>query len=427
MMGISKIKKLIFEEILSHNPKDIFGVFMSDENINENEEINNENINIEENIEENERVTEKTENIVENNNIQMENSEKKDKKTKNKAKRIKEKKPHQLRISFSEGYEKLQSNIWMLIITCVSAFLIMFLVAILVFFKNVEGPEKVLVPNVVGKQLEDALLEMQAKELYPKINLRYSDVPGDEGAILEQSPKAGAIVKGYSRVSLVVSRGVVVDKVDDYVGMNINELQLKLQTLFAGQTKPLIVLGNPKYKPDLSDAGTILEQDPPAGTSISEPVTVELVVSRGPNYENTRPPKVVGQSVNDLLQTITRSKVVFDIKSHIALDDEKIGTVVSQQTFDSEFVPNYSRVEIEMAMPDKPVNDNVYGIFEAKLADYPYPVPMKLEAVPEEGNSYTILSFSHPGGNVTIPYAVPKGTELVLYVVEKVASRQTVY
>ena len=396
---------------------------MSDENINENEEINNEDIN----IEENEKVTEKTENIVGNNDIQMENSEKKDKKTKNKAKKIKEKKTHQFRISFSEGYEKVQSNIWMLIITCVSAFLIMFLVAILVFFKNVEGPEKVLVPNVVGKQLEDALLEMQAKELYPKINLRYSDVPGDEGAILEQSPKAGAIVKGYSRVSLVVSRGVVVDKVDDYVGMNINELQLKLQTLFAGQTKPLIVLGNPKYKPDLSDAGTILEQDPPAGTSISEPVTVELVVSRGPNYENTRPPKVVGQSVNDLLQTITRSKVVFDIKSHIALDDEKIGTVVSQQTFDSEFVPNYSRVEIEMAMPDKPVNDNVYGIFEAKLADYPYPVPMKLEAVPEEGNSYTILSFSHPGGNVTIPYAVPKGTELVLYVVEKVASRQTVY
>lgn len=394
-----------------------FGVFMSDENINKNEDMNN--------IEENNKVSEVTE-VAENTDSKIEDSEKKDKKTKNNAKKIKEKKSRHLRISFSEGYEKVQSNIWRLIITCVAAFLVMFLVAILVFFKNVEGPEKVLVPNVVGKQLEDALLEMQAKELYPKINLRYSDVPGDEGAILEQSPQAGAIVKGYSRVSLVVSRGVVVDKVDDYVGMNIDDLQLKLQTLFAGQTKPLIVLGNPKYKPDLSEAGTILEQEPPAGTSISEPVTVELVVSRGPNYENTRPPKVVGQSVNDLLQTITRSKVVFDIKSHIALDNEKIGTVVSQQTFDSEFVPNYSRVEIEMAMPDKPVNDNVYGIFEAKLADYPYPVPMKLEAVPEEGNAYTILSFSHPGGNVTIPYAVPKGTELVLYVVEKVASRQTV-
>ena len=116
---------------------------MSDENINNNEDIN---------IEENQKVTEKTENIVENNDIQMENSEKKDKKTKNKAKKIKEKKTHKFRISFSEGYEKVQSNIWMLIITCVSAFLIMFLVAILVFFKNVEGPEKVLVVKTLQRQ-----------------------------------------------------------------------------------------------------------------------------------------------------------------------------------------------------------------------------------------------------------------------------------
>lgn len=338
----------------------------------------------------------------------------------------KEKTKRKFGVKFAENYEKIQSNVFLLILTCVFAFLLTVLVACVVFFKNAEGPEKVLVPNVVGKKLEDALLEMQIKELYPKINLRYSDVPGDEGSVLEQSPQAGAIVKGYSRVSLVVSRGVVVDKVDDYVGMNLDELQLKLQTLFAGQPKTLIVLGTPKYKPDSSAAGTILEQDPPAGTSISEPVVVDLVVSRGPNYENTRPPYVVGQSVNDLLQTITRSKVVFDISGHIANDDEKIGTVVSQQTFNAEFVPNYTRVNVEMALPDKSVNDNVYGIFETKLADYPYPVPMKLEAIPEEGNSYVILSFSHPGGNVTVPYAVPKGTELVLYVVEKVAARKFV-
>ena len=78
-----------------------------------------------------------------------------------------------------------------------------------------------------------------------------------------------------------------------------------------------------------------------------------------------------------------------------------------------------------MAMPDKPVSDNIYGIFEVMLADYPYPVPMKLEAIPEEGNSYTILSFSHPGGKVTIPYTEEKGTVLTL-VVDKVAARKKV-
>ena len=196
--------------------------------------------------------------------------------------------------------------------------------------------------------------------------------------------------------------------------------------MFAGQTRPLIVLATPEYKPDTSDAGTILEQDPPAGTSISEPVTVQLIVSRGPNYENTKAPWIIGQSVNDLLQTITRSKIVFDITSHVALPEENAGTVVDQQRFDSEYVPNYTRVTVDMAMPKEEMNGNVYGIFQATLSNYPYPVPMKLDAIPTEGDAYTIVSFNHPGGNLTIPYAVPKGTQLVLYVVDKVQSRKTV-
>jgi hypothetical protein len=79
-----------------------------------------------------------------------------------------------------------------------------------------------------------------------------------------------------------------------------------------------------------------------------------------------------------------------------------------------------------MAMPDGEYNDNIYGIFEEKVVDYPYPVPMKIEAYPPEGNSYTLLSFNHPGGNVTVPYAVPAGTTLEFSVVNKVVSRRTV-
>ena len=342
------------------------------------------------------------------------------------SKKAKIKKPLHLKLSFSESYENFQTSIPAFLAICLCAFALMCFAAFAIFFINVKGPEKVLVPNVIGKNLEDALLEMQVKELYPKISLRYSDTPGDEGTILDQSPDAGAIVKGYSRVSLVVSRGVIVDKIDEYTGMNIEDLRMKLQTLFAGQTKPLIVLAEPEYKPDVSDAGTILEQDPPAGTHISEPVTVQLVVSRGPNFENTKAPYLIGQSVNDLLQIITRSKLVFDISSHKASADEKAGTVVDQQAFDSEFIPNYTRVSLEMAMPDGEYNDNIYGIYEEKVVDYPYPVPMKIEAYPPEGNSYTLLSFNHPGGLVTVPYAVPAGTTLEFSVVNKVVSRQTV-
>ena len=345
------------------------------------------------------------------------------------AKKSKTKKsfsPKKVRFSFAQGFDHLQSNLPALIIACLSAFLIMIIAGCAVFFTNVKGAEKVLVPNVVGKKWDEAFIEMQIKELYPKINLRYSNVPGDEGLVLEQSPQPGAIVKGYSRINLVISRGVVIDAVGSYVGKNLSEVQMSLQTLFAGQTKPLITLATPSYIPDASEAGTILEQDPPEGSKISEPVVVNLVVSRGPNYENTRRPYVIGQSINDLLQTIARTKIVFDITSHQAGESEKPGTVVSQQTIEDEYVPNYTRVTVEMAMPEASNDDNAYGIFQEKLPDYPYPVPMKLEAYPTEGTAYTIVNFNHPGGNLTIPYEVPRGTTLVLSVADKVEARKLV-
>ena len=335
-------------------------------------------------------------------------------------------KAKKVRKTLAESFATFQSSIPVIIITFILTLLIMGLSCVGIFFANVKGEEQVLVPNVVGKKWDEALLEMQTKELYPRITLRYSENPDDEGKILEQDPVAGSIVKGYSRVSLVISRGIVVDEVGTYVGKNLDDVRMSLQTLFAGQTKPLIVLAEPEYKPDLSDPGTILEQEPPEGTKITKPVTVQLVVSRGPNYENTRRPYVIGQSINDLLQTIARSKIVFDITGHVAKDNEKAGTVVSQQQIDDEYIPNYSRVTVEMALPDKSDDENISGIFQAKIAAYPYPVPMRLEAVPEEGNSYTILNFNHPGGNVTIPYSVAKGTTLILYVVDKVNSRLVV-
>lgn len=330
------------------------------------------------------------------------------------------------KISFHDMFSNMQSNGRMLLFTVIAAVIVMMLACVVVFSINVKGPEEVMVPDVVGKKLTTALLEMQAKELYPKIQLRYSDKPGDEGEILEQSPSGGAIRKGYSRVSLVVSRGVVIDHVENYVGLNIDEVKLKLQTLFAGTARPLIIIAAPQYKADVSEAGTIIEQDPPEGTNISDPVTVHFIVSRGPNFENTRVPNIVGSSVNDVLQLMARTKLTFDFTWHEASENEKEGTVVSEQSFTQDVVQNYTRVAAEFAMPAKPVNGDVYGIFEDTLTDYPYAVPVKLTAVPEEGDSYTIVSFSHPGGKVTIPYAVPAGTVLVLSVVEKEHKKITV-
>ncbi|MCL2127323.1 MAG: PASTA domain-containing protein, partial [Treponema sp.] len=76
--------------------------------------------------------------------------------------------------------------------------------AISIFFIALKGGEQTLVPEVRGKELTEALLELQVKELYPRLQLRYSQSSRDRGLVLEQDPQAGTIVKAGRRVRLVV-------------------------------------------------------------------------------------------------------------------------------------------------------------------------------------------------------------------------------
>ena len=77
-------------------------------------------------------------------------------------------------------------------------------------------------------------------------------------------------------------------------------------------------------------------------------------------------------------------------------------------------------------MPKEPVKDKVYGIFSAGLPEYPFPLSMELTAFSPEGETYTLTTFTHPGGTVTIPYALPAGTELTLLVEDRVSARYMV-
>lgn len=332
---------------------------------------------------------------------------------------------NKIKTSYSDYVDHLQNGGKPLVWTVILTFVVMVVVCLAVFFASVKGAEKVMVPNVVGKDLETALLEMQAKELYPKIQLKYSDVPGDEGTILNQNPHAGAIVKAYRRITLTVSRGAVIDTVENYIGQSYDDVRVKVQTQFTGQ-KQLIILSEPVYKADKADPGTILEQNPPAGTSIVNPITVQLIVSRGETYEQTTLPNIVGKNVDDVLKIMASTKIVFEFTSHVAGDGEKAGTVVNEQKFEQDMVPNYQRVDAAFAFPEKQNKDKVYGIFTQQLADYPYAVAVRLDATDEEGQTKTLINFFHTGKNLTIPYVVPAGTILTLYVVDKETARITV-
>ncbi len=286
-----------------------------------------------------------------------------------------------------------------------------------VFFWMVKSPEEVLVDNYVGLSLEEALLKMQVKELYPKIQLRYSDLLNNKGTVLEQDPPSGTISKAGRRITLTVSRGIVVDRVGSYIGQKVDDVRLALQTLFSGSTPLIRMPDKLMYVADESEPGTILEQDPPADTLLSSPVELSLVVSSGPGDETTKVPWLVGYSLNDALLMMSRYKVIYTFTRRLPRGSEKAGTIVSQTSpGNGEEVSVYSNAQAVIALPDEVVNGTVYGIYETTLPAYPYALSVRLDVIPPEGDSYSLVTLRHTGGLLTIPYAVPQFSELVLYV-----------
>ena len=119
------------------------------------------------------------------------------------------------------------------------------------------------------------------------------------------------------------------------------------------------------------------------------------------------------------------TKIVFDFTTHVASENEKEGTVTSQEKDPSQYLPNYARVAAEIALPKKQKDDEIIGLFTTQLPNYPYAVEMTLESS-KNGVRNTIVTLKHTGGDVTIPYITEKDSELILSIAGRTVARQMV-
>ncbi len=301
------------------------------------------------------------------------------------------------------------------------------LIAVTVFFIAIRGAEQTMVPDVSGKDLTTALLELQVKELYPRIQLRYSQSAADKGTILEQDPNPGTIVKAGRRVKLVVSRGVVVDKVENYLGQNLDDVKMHLQTLFSTTAQPLLTLKEPPmYEFSNESAGTILQQKPIAGLDIAGPTVLEFVVSRGPENAMIKVPDLVGLPIVDALERIRLSGVTFLFSLRPVQGAEKPETVVSQLPGAQTVVAANTRIDLVVAAPDQVPPGEVFGLFQRQLPEYPYPLSVRLEALLPTGERRRIAAVDHPGGDFNVPYRLPEGSVLILSVLNRELLREEV-
>ena len=327
-------------------------------------------------------------------------------------------------MSVGDIADDISGNGKTIVITSLVMLIVFVAVSTLVFFISLKSAEQVMVPNVVGKDLPEALLDLQARELYPRIQLRYSQKADEKGLILEQDPSPGAIVKGGKRIELVVSQGTVIDTVQNYIGENIEDVQNRIRELFTSGSRQYLQIKQPyltKYSAE--PAGTILEQEPAAGTPIANNMELTFVVSKGTQAETTQVPDMAGADLKKIYQVMQRAAVTFAFTAGSTTGTDI--TVQQQSAAAQSGVPVFSPVTLTVSLPES-ANGMVSGILKTTLAEFPYPFTVSLYAAYPNGDKDLLTSFRHPGGACSAPYTVPEGTKLSLEVLNKEVYTETV-
>ncbi|HWR10403.1 MAG TPA: PASTA domain-containing protein [Rectinemataceae bacterium] len=302
---------------------------------------------------------------------------------------------------------------------------VMAVVVVIAFFAVLKGAEKVMVPDVRDMELADALVKLQDRELYPRLTLRFTNNPLDKNMILEQSPGPGSIVKAGRRIKLTVSKGMVLDKIENYIGQDLEAVKLQLQSLFSS-TKTLVTVRDPPvYRFDESAAGTILEQKPLPGEQISGPTVLDLIVSKGPESLKAKVPSFMDLPMAAAIDSAEKSAFIVDFSMRQAKADETQGKVVDQQPKAETEAKVNDRIKVVISSP-APAQGIINGIYVYALPEYPYPVPVKLEAIKPAGQRVLIASLKHPGGNFSVPFSLPEGSSFVLSVQDREIARTEV-
>jgi beta-lactam-binding protein with PASTA domain len=282
------------------------------------------------------------------------------------------------------------------------------------------------------------LLELQVKELYPRLQLRYSQSNLEKGIILEQDPQPGTIVKAGRRIRLVVSQGAVINTVENYRGRNIDEVKMDLRTLFAvaagaagepaGGEQPFFSLKEPfmyEYSPE--PAGTILQQRPVPGTAISGPTALEFVVSQGPERDMVTVPDLVGLTVSGAIDQIRQWGINFSFGLRPVRGTETPGITVYQTPEAMAVIDKKQPVFILMTAPEDGTADGeVFALFSYTLPENPYPLPVRLEALLPGGERRLLADVEFPGGTFTLPYQLPPESILILSMLNRELCRETV-
>lgn len=183
------------------------------------------------------------------------------------------------------------------LVAIAAGFAISYMIVAFVVFPAGVIPRDVKVPNVTGLNFDEALLRLaQAGFAGEQGEQRYNN-SAPKMTVLEQSPPPGAREGIGSPVTLVVSGGQRIASVPTVTGMTKSEAEAFLEKAGFDVGEATEITSN-------APRGSVIATRPSAGSQVSVPSTISLVISSGAAV--IQMPDLVNRNVDAARQTLVQ-------------------------------------------------------------------------------------------------------------------------
>ncbi|PLT34256.1 Stk1 family PASTA domain-containing Ser/Thr kinase [Bacillus sp. V5-8f] len=245
-----------------------------------------------------------------------------------------------------------------LTILLVSTFLILAILGILTItvFPKMFAPDELKVPDVSGQEMDDAITMLLEAGLEVGNTIRIEDEKIEDGKVIKTDPDAGTVVKEGATVNIYQSLGKEKVEVSNYTERNIKDVEPIIKELGFKDVKTAEEF-------DDSEPGTILSQDPGAGSKVV-PSETEFHVTISKGLEKFALKDLTNFDRDKLDEYENEAGININVESEVFHDSIGKGLVISQNPGPYASISKGSKVNVVLSkgkeqLPPKDVTKDI--------------------------------------------------------------------
>jgi eukaryotic-like serine/threonine-protein kinase len=197
--------------------------------------------------------------------------------------------------------KKLPNKFWKKLLVLFIGFILFFIIFDDVIMPLFVGGREQSVPNVIGKNKDDAIKILEDAGFHPVVQTSRFDQRFQKNQVIFQKPASGIEAKVSRRIYLSISGGEPMIKMPSLIGKTLRDAQVTLEKIG-------LAVGKIDSVESEFPANTIVEQQYFEGRDIAIGTKTDIKVSLGPKVGMIRVPNLLGKSLfeaEDILKSMS--------------------------------------------------------------------------------------------------------------------------